>query len=927
MKTRIMRRVLYAGAATALLVACSGSGSEIESPGETTTGTSDETTDDTDTDTTDVSLIPASGCPTGTRSGTTTSGSSTVGICELTGEIQSNTEIPAGVTVVVSGPVTVGTDAGASTAGGVAPAATAILTIGAGATVVGNTGSDYILVNRGSQIIAQGTSSAPVVFTSLADVLATEAGSARSGSTDFSSEWGGVVINGRAPINACKSATATGGTADCVKDGEASTGEFGGGSATDNSGILNYVQVRYAGFRINGENELNGIAFQGVGSGTTVDYVQVHNNSDDGIEFFGGTVNAKHVVLTGNEDDSMDWTDGWTGKVQYVLVKHRGVGDNGFEMDNRGGSNDRLPRSNPTISNFTSIGQSTSSRGLLYREGTNGRLLNGIVTGFPTCLDIDQTSTYTNLSGDEFQSLYFSCTTPFDSDTGEASDEQTVFTAQSANNKTGVSTMAGVFPGVNELAVAFTDPGDSFFDTVAYIGAFGPSETTTSNWASGWTFGLFDTSALTCPSGTTSTGETLAGVKVCRMPSNVTSDMTLVAGLNYEMVGPVFIGADRGGDPASPLASGVAAILTVEAGTTLFGTSGSDYIVVTRGSQLRSNGTAARPVVYTSRSDLAGTVGVNTRNEWGGLVINGRAPINACSSSTATGGTAGCNKEGEGSSGLFGGSSSTDDSGNIYYSRVMYAGFRVNNENELNGIAFQGVGSETEVDYVQVHNNSDDGIEFFGGTVNAKHLVLTGNEDDSLDWTDGWTGKVQFVIVQHSNSGDNGFEMDNRGGSNDRLPRSNPTLSNLTLIGSSGSSGRGLLYREGTNGRILNGIVSGFPTCLDIDQASTYNNLSGDEFASLYFSCTTSFDADTGEVSDEQTVFTSQSANNKTGASTLSGFTFISGGTGVVPGANEQAVTALDPSTIDSFFTSTNYIGAVKDSSDTWYQGWTYKQP
>jgi len=105
-----------------------------------------------------------------------------------------------------------------------------------------------------------------------------------------SGKWGGLIINGNAPINGC-----TVGTAVCEAEGEGSTGKYGGNNAADNSGNLNYLQVKYAGYLITATNELNGIALQGVGNGTLIDYVQVHNNADDGIEFFGGTVNAKHL--------------------------------------------------------------------------------------------------------------------------------------------------------------------------------------------------------------------------------------------------------------------------------------------------------------------------------------------------------------------------------------------------------------------------------------------------------------------------------------------------------------------------------------------------------------------------------------------------------------------------------------------------------
>lgn len=136
-------------------------------------------------------------------------------------------------------------------------------------------------------------------------------------------DWGGLIVNSRAPIN-------TGTTA----FGEGDTGEYGGTDPEDNSGILCYVRVEFAGIEFSPDNELNGIAFQGVGSGTVVDYVQVHFNQDDGIEFFGGTVNAKHLYCTGIRDDSFDRTDDWVGKGQFWVGQQCGdAADNGFESE------------------------------------------------------------------------------------------------------------------------------------------------------------------------------------------------------------------------------------------------------------------------------------------------------------------------------------------------------------------------------------------------------------------------------------------------------------------------------------------------------------------------------------------------------------------------------------------------------------------
>ena len=167
---------------------------------------------------------------------------------------------------------------------------------------------------------------------------------------------GGVVINGYAPINDCPEGV-SGGTADCTKEGEANSGLFGGDNANDNSGVLRYVSVRFAGSNVDPENQRNGIAFQGVGDATTVEYVQVHNNRDDGVEFFGGTVDAKYIVLTGNADDSLDWTDGWTGRIQYLYIEQTDSADNAIEADNREGDEGAMPRSNPSIANMTVLGK------------------------------------------------------------------------------------------------------------------------------------------------------------------------------------------------------------------------------------------------------------------------------------------------------------------------------------------------------------------------------------------------------------------------------------------------------------------------------------------------------------------------------------------------------------------------------------------
>jgi hypothetical protein len=241
--------------------------------------------------------------------------------------------------------------------------------------------------------------------------------------------------------------------------------------------------------------------------------------------------------------------------------------------------------------------------------------------------------------------------------------------------------------------------------------------------------------------------------------------------------------------------------LTIEPGTFVFGSKAQQSaLVIDRGAKINANGTAMNPIVFTTDQPI----GTRGRADWGGLIVNGFAPVNVGEG------------VGEGNTGTYGGNDPNDDSGVLRYVRVEFAGIEFSPDNELNGIAFQGVGRGTVVDHVQVHFNKDDGVEFFGGTVNAKNLLLTANADDSVDWVEGWTGSLQFVVVQQSgDDADNGIEADNKSSNNDLEPRSNPKIFNVTLIGDpdsneGGESDIGMLLREGTAGIIRNAIVAGF---------------------------------------------------------------------------------------------------------------------
>ena len=394
------------------------------------------------------------------------------------------------------------------------------------------------------------------------------------------------------------------------------------------------------------------------------------------------------------------------------------------------------------------------------------------------------------------------------------------------------------------------------------------------------------------------------GKRLCLLQGNHTADLHLTSNFEYILSGGVFIGGDNVNS----------ASLTIDAGTKIYGESGLDFLVINRGSKIHVNGTPSAPVIMTSANDA--TANATTSGQWGGLIINGNAPINGCVAGTPV-----CETSGEGGTGNYGGNNPADNSGNLNFLQVKYAGYLITPTNELNGIALQGVGNGTLIDYVQVHNNSDDGIEFFGGTVNAKHLYLSGNEDDSVDWTFGYSGKLQHVVVVQRELGDKAIEADNNAANRDSSPRSMPVISNLTIVGNPNAGG-GILLREGTGAKFSNVVVTGADKlCINIDHDQTFNNAGSSATAltgnltmiNSVVNCAINFKEDIADKFSIAGWYNGQ-AGNSTAA------------VGMTTYVNTSAVNALAPATgLDAFFDVTNYRGAVKDAASDWTTGWTFK--
>jgi len=396
----------------------------------------------------------------------------------------------------------------------------------------------------------------------------------------------------------------------------------------------------------------------------------------------------------------------------------------------------------------------------------------------------------------------------------------------------------------------------------------------------------------------------------CVLSGTITESLTLTADTAWLLRGGVFIGDDAN-----------ETVLTIEPGTVVYGESSTrGMLVVTRGSKIEAEGTADNPIVFTSSK----AEGERARGDWGGVIINGRAPVNGCDESP-------CESFGEGGTGFYGADQDDDNSGTLKYVRIEFAGSLISPDNELNGLALQGVGRGTVLDYIQIHMGADDCIEFFGGTAEAKHILCTGTADDNLDWTDGWQGKLQFFVArQYDDAGDNGIEADNNGEDNTALPRSHPILSNITLVGVPGSdaSDIGMLIREGTAAEIHNALVLGWgEVCLDIDHDETFANAVDEQgqptgdlvIANSYFDCETLYDEEAEDlfaisefVNDLNEGNVEESPNLEAPYGDTPDFRPASG-SGALTGAVVPDV---------AFFDQVDFKGGVDPLND-WTVGWT----
>jgi len=391
------------------------------------------------------------------------------------------------------------------------------LTIEAGTVIKGKVraaqDASALVIARGAKINASGTAAEPIVFTAEADNLNGNLGQSDRGL------WGGVVLLGRARLN-----TASGqGNIEGIPTTEP-LGLYGGTNDADDSGVFRYVSIRHAGSLLGPNNELNGLTMGGVGSGTTIEYVEVFANADDGFEWFGGTVNCKYLVSAFNDDDGFDWDEGFRGKLQFLfLIQDPSVGNQAFESDGGTTPEDGQPYAIPTVYNVTAIGSgatsaNTLSIGPIFRDNTGGKVYNSIFHDFRGyAWRIETESAQSQDSAKRLAAGDIVIANNLFGTFGAGTTDAQLFLAPNAtaggpapatnytaehiraaaqNNRVNTDPL---FVAINRaksgqldprlragspaLTLAATAPNDGFFTAANYLGAF----TTSGNWAYAWT--------------------------------------------------------------------------------------------------------------------------------------------------------------------------------------------------------------------------------------------------------------------------------------------------------------------------------------------------------------------------------------------------------------------------------------------------------
>jgi hypothetical protein len=347
---------------------------------------------------------------------------------------------------------------------------------------------------------------------------------------------------------------------------------------------------------------------------------------------------------------------------------------------------------------------------------------------------------------------------------------------------------------------------DAFWTPVSYKGAFPVTDNTAAtDWSSGWT--NFDAENTVYPATSTT------------VSANITSNTTWSGVILLQ--NKIYVKNN--------------ATLTIAPGTIIRGdklTQGS--LIITRGAKINAQGTSTQPIVFTSNE----AIGNRNEGDWGGIVILGYAKNNQPDGIANIEGITAVNDT------RYGGTLDNDNSGTIKYVRIEFAGIALEPNKEINGITFGSVGSGTTVDYVQVSHSGDDSFEWFGGTVDCKHLIAYRGIDDDFDTDFGYRGRVQFALsirdgfLSDAAGDSNAFECDNDANGTTATPKTRPVFSNVTLVGPKGNGSivlpvnetfeKAFRLRRNSAVSVLNSLVTGWEKGLSIEGAPVVANLNGD---------------------------------------------------------------------------------------------------
>ncbi len=576
-----------------------------------------------------------------------------------------------------------------------------------------------LVVARGGKIEAAGTATLPIVFTTefddltAADVAAgTYVSTVNGAANDLTTRgmWGGIIVLGNATVGTDNGTASIEGIAegfDFTTYGNATPVD------TENSGTMTYLSIRHGGATIANGDEINGLTLGGVGSGTTINHIEIISNDDDGIEFFGGTVDVDHLIIFNQADDAIDIDQDYSGTVTNAYVAMGADSDNVFEID----GNEKTGATEAdtvahAVTNVTAYQEFDNSAKLdqygHWKSNAKGTYSNVVYKGFAAGTRIEGVSSNTDITFSNFDFVTSDALSAITSD-ADLTAAAEVISAQAYGS----------------------GAAESAFD--------------------GWTAYDFNKSAF---SSSISVGDgTLTYIDT---DTSWTGDVSIA--------GKVVVKSG--------------ATLTIAAGTVVKAAFANDAVdatalVVARGGKIEAAGTAALPIVFTTEFDdltaadvaagtYVSTVGgaandLTTRGMWGGIIVLGNATVGTDNGTASIEGIA------EGFDFTTYGNATpvdTENSGTMTYLSIRHGGATIANGDEINGLTLGGVGSGTTINHIEIISNDDDGIEFFGGTVDVDHLIIFNQADDAIDIDQDYSGTVTNAYVAMGADSDNVFEID-----------------------------------------------------------------------------------------------------------------------------------------------------------------------